>query len=146
MNVLLGFSASSGFAKGLSVDFLSDETPASCGCFVWQAPSPQTLGKLIYQEIETNDKKDLNMKLNGEVINLTKKSSAKVDKHRWSKLGQTQEERLVGPNVKVHSRWKATKINSSDEESARATNFEVRFSIEKGGVKKEVKGAGYCGC
>ena len=133
-------------AEPFTVDFLSDETPASCGCFAWMAPEILTTGRLIYQEIDTTKKRYLNMKVAGKEISLKRKEEPKSPKKFASQKGIQYVEKLISPMVKVEATWTATQIVPSDEESASSANFDVVFKIETKKKSRFIKAAGYCGC
>lgn len=138
----------------LVIDYLNEETTASCGCFAWAAPAPLTKGKLIFQEIEANKKKLLNVRVDGVVLslqrdlneNLNRDLPSPKDKFFTSKIGDSFEERLVAPNFVLLANWKTKKISSPQEESARSVIFDVEFKFAFKGRKKNISATGYCGC
>lgn len=134
------------YPMDIKVDFLSDETPASCGCFAWLSPKPFSNGKLIYQEIETDSKNYRNIIIDGKILDLTKISKTKFNKYLHANPGLIIEESLTSKNIKIDAKWTVQKVISPNEESARSTEFRVEFLIQNSIQEKKILGSGYCGC
>ncbi len=119
---------------------------AACGCFAWSGVKAFADGKLVYQEFETTHEKNLRMMIDGKVVNLKKSPEPKKDKFLSAQEGGVFEENLAADNCSVKAVWKATKVNSSEEESARNIYFKVTLSVKKGKRSKKLAAVGYCGC
>lgn len=132
-----------GHAEDVRVDFLNDDVPG-CGCFAWEGEKTHAPGKLIYVEAETTKEKILRMKLDGKEIAFRKEAGP--EKYLRSESGKSYQDILSGDGYVVKSQWKAVKVRSSPEESARAVTFDVNFLFKIHHRQKKVRAAGYCGC
>lgn len=135
-------------AGAVEIGALSDDTPASCGCFAWTGDKQFQKGNLIYQELETTDKKFLNMKIDGQILELKKSGKSKTDKYLQSKMGERFAEELNATECVVKANWTVTKLNAGNrgDEASRNVSFKVNFSVKAKTGVKNISAVGYCGC
>lgn len=142
-------SAAKDGSHGFSIDFLTKaEIGASCGCFVWLGSKPFAEGKMIYQEYEDNlhDKKQINVKINGQLLFLSSKIAPKVDKFRGARLNQSGVDHYITEDTMLKMNWLIYKISSPKEESARNVFFKTDLLFNYKKRTRAVQGTGYCGC
>jgi hypothetical protein len=126
--------------------------PASCGCFAGTGAEPVSDGQRFYQELETADRKVLELHTATGTVTLQRalpKDVGDVSKRDHMKKGDVLKETFTGPaGLQVTATWTCTEVNKAPaaDSAARAVRFDVRFTATSKKLQQTLVGQGYCGC
>ena len=126
--------------------------PASCGCFAGTGAEPVSDGQRFYQELETADRKVLELHTATGTVTLQRalpKDVGDVSKRDHLKKGDVLTETFTGPaGLKASATWTCTEVNKApaDDSAARNVRFEVTFTVTSKKLQQTLVGQGYCGC
>ena len=122
---------------------------ASCGCFAWVGEKIFQDGNMIYQDVEMQKGRFINMNINGHIVEFSFQNKQENNKYFSIEKGELFNEMLSSKKFQVKSKWKTNEIvHSPDDETEKSINYDVIFTITRNGTnkKKIIEAKGYCGC